>query len=78
LFDLGYIQTKYVSEKLLLQAKEAGMKVDIIRVGRVAPSTVTGIWRNIDGYNMIFESFYKLNMVPQIKKIPLFLRQLII
>ena len=67
----GYIQTKYVSEKLLLQAKEAGLKVDIIRVGRVASSTATGMWCKTDGYYMVFKSFYKLNMVPDIRNRPL-------
>ncbi|MBO4206029.1 non-ribosomal peptide synthetase [Micromonospora echinofusca] len=41
----GYAETKWVAERLVTQARDAGLPVVIHRLGRVAGDSRTGVWR---------------------------------
>ncbi|MBR8645331.1 SDR family oxidoreductase [[Brevibacterium] frigoritolerans] len=44
---IGYSQSKWVAEKLLLQARELGLTIDIFRLGRIS-SNSNGVWNEKD------------------------------
>ncbi|MBT2664619.1 amino acid adenylation domain-containing protein [Bacillus sp. ISL-4] len=60
---IGYSQSKWVAEKLLLQAREHGLTIDIFRLGRIS-SNSNGVWNEKDMLYKVFESFIEQRILP--------------
>ncbi|MDO7486043.1 SDR family oxidoreductase [Peribacillus frigoritolerans] len=60
---IGYSQSKWVAEKLLLQARELGLTIDIFRLGRIS-SNSNGVWNEKDMLYKVFESFIEQRILP--------------
>ncbi|WWB88062.1 amino acid adenylation domain-containing protein [Priestia aryabhattai] len=61
---IGYSQSKWVAEKLLLQAKDAGLEIDIFRLGRISSNSVNGVWNEKDMLYKVFQSFVDERILP--------------
>ncbi|RRN70535.1 amino acid adenylation domain-containing protein [Peribacillus simplex] len=61
---IGYSQSKWVAEKLLLQAREYGLTIDIFRLGRISSNSLNGVWNEKDMLYKVFESFIEQRILP--------------
>ncbi|MFE4896980.1 non-ribosomal peptide synthetase [Peribacillus butanolivorans] len=61
---IGYSQSKWVAEKLLLQARDYGLTVDIFRLGRISSNSSNGVWNEKDMLYKVFESFIDQKILP--------------
>lgn len=66
---IGYSQSKWAAEKMLLEAKEVGLTVDIFRLGRISSNSTNGIWNDHDMLYKVFETFIEQRIVPFEKEI---------
>jgi amino acid adenylation domain-containing protein/thioester reductase-like protein len=62
---IGYSQSKWVAERLALQAREAGLPVTVHRVGRIAGHSRTGACRHDDFFWLQMKGFALLGCYPQ-------------
>lgn len=62
--DQGYGQAKYVSERILVKAVEAGLKTTIVRVGQLSGVTTNGAWSSSEHMPILFKSSVTLGMAP--------------
>lgn len=67
--DNGYIQTKWVAEKLLTQAIQRGLAVSIYRPTRIAGHSQTGISSGEDFLALAMKGCIKLGKTPQLDEI---------
>lgn len=61
---IGYSQSKWAAEKMLLQAKDVGLTVDIFRLGRISSNASNGIWNDHDMLYKVFETFIEQRILP--------------
>lgn len=61
---IGYSQSKWVAEKLLLEAREYGLTIDIFRLGRISSNSLNGVWNEKDMLYKVFESFIEQRILP--------------
>jgi thioester reductase-like protein len=62
--DQGYGQSKYVSERVLVNAVNAGLRVTITRVGQMSGVTTNGAWPTTEHVPIMIKSSLALGMVP--------------
>jgi amino acid adenylation domain-containing protein/thioester reductase-like protein len=63
-----YLQTKVVSEKLLLESRNKGLNVNIYRLSNLVFDSKTGIFQEnavANAFYTILKSFIKLEMIPE-------------
>ncbi|HWI60822.1 MAG TPA: SDR family oxidoreductase, partial [Symbiobacteriaceae bacterium] len=63
---LGYTQSKWVAEQLLLQAQERGIPTAIYRIGRVAGHTETGACQTDDYLWRLTQSCLEAGSMPEL------------
>jgi thioester reductase-like protein len=61
--DMGYAESKQVSEHILHAASQSGIPTTIIRVGQIAPSTNDGIWPIDDSTTVFLQTCKVLALV---------------
>ncbi|MCE7000428.1 amino acid adenylation domain-containing protein [Saccharothrix sp. S26] len=61
---IGYSQSKWVADRLALQAREAGLPVTVHRVGRIGGHSRTGACRNDDFFWLQLKGFALLGRYP--------------
>ncbi|CAF1436026.1 unnamed protein product, partial [Rotaria sordida] len=61
----GYAQSKWVAEKLMVQANRLGLPVIIYRLGSTCASTETGACNRTDLHTFLFVAMMKLNSYPE-------------
>ncbi|KAF8461661.1 hypothetical protein JB92DRAFT_3137078 [Gautieria morchelliformis] len=62
--DQGYGQSKYVSERILVNSVEAGLRTTIVRVGQLSGMTTNGAWSPSEHVPILFKSSLAMGMVP--------------
>ncbi|KAF8496036.1 hypothetical protein JB92DRAFT_2991783 [Gautieria morchelliformis] len=62
--DQGYGQSKYVSERILVNAVEVGLRSTIVRVGQLSGMTTNGAWSSSEHVPILFKSSVAIGMVP--------------
>jgi Male sterility protein len=62
--DQGYGQGKYVSERLLVGAVQAGLRTTILRVTQLSGVTTNGAWSLSVHVPIVFRSSVALGMIP--------------
>lgn len=60
----GYVQTKWVSEKLLITAKQRGIPVSVYRIGRVSGHSQTGVFNVNDFVYKLIIGCIQLGSIP--------------
>jgi thioester reductase-like protein len=60
----GYGQGKYVSERILVNGVDAGLRTTIVRVGQLSGMTTNGAWSSSEHVPILFKSSVALGMVP--------------
>src|SRR5699024_7062283 len=58
---IGYSQSKWVAEKLLIEAKRHGLGIDIYRLGRISANSSSGLWNQTD---LLYKVFIDLQVLP--------------
>ncbi|GAA0194009.1 non-ribosomal peptide synthetase [Fulvivirga kasyanovii] len=66
--DLGYTQTKWVADKVMTEARQAGFPVNIYRPETISGHSETGIWNTTD---FACKSLRNMAIVSAIPRIPL-------
>ena len=64
--DNGYIQSKWVAEKLVMQARDLGLPVAIYRASRITGNTQTGISNTDDLFCRLVKGCLEMRRVPDI------------
>jgi thioester reductase-like protein len=64
--DNGYIQSKWVAEKLVMQARDLGLPVAIYRASRITGNTQTGISNTDDLFCRLVKGCLEMRIVPDI------------
>ncbi|GJJ15517.1 putative secondary metabolism biosyntheticenzyme [Clathrus columnatus] len=63
--DMGYGQSKYVGERILVKATmKSGLPVTIIRIGQLSGYTTNGAWTLTEHVPIIIRSSVELGMIP--------------
>jgi thioester reductase-like protein len=63
--DQGYGQSKYVSERVIVNAVKAGLRATIVRVGQLSGTTMNGAWATTEHVPIMFRSSLALGIVPE-------------
>ncbi len=63
----GYAQTKWVSEKLIIAARERGIPTSIYRLGRVSGHSQTGVCNTSDRLYRMIKGFIQLGSIPDME-----------
>jgi amino acid adenylation domain-containing protein/thioester reductase-like protein len=69
--DNPYVKTKIEAEKLLFKAREAGLNVNVFRVGNLVFDATTGIFQqNIaeNAFYKLFKAMLKIKLFPDLKE----------
>ncbi|GAB4190085.1 MAG: hypothetical protein Fur006_31860 [Coleofasciculaceae cyanobacterium] len=61
----GYVQSKWVAEKLVTQARDRGLPVSIYRLGRVSGHSQTGVFNPNDFLYRLIKGCIQLGSVPE-------------
>ncbi|WP_414542076.1 amino acid adenylation domain-containing protein [Nostoc sp. CCY0012] len=61
---IGYVQSKWVAEKLVVTARERGLPVAIYRLGRMSGSSQTGVSNTKDFLHRTIKGLIQLGSVP--------------
>jgi thioester reductase-like protein len=64
----GYVQSKWVGERLVRLAGERGLPVAIYRLGRVSWHSRTGVWTDTDFVHRMLRSCVQLGSAPEIDR----------
>ncbi|WP_235526607.1 thioester reductase domain-containing protein [Nostoc piscinale] len=64
--DNGYIQSKWVAEKLVMQARDLGLPVSIYRASRITGHSQTGISNTDDLFCRLVKGCIQMKMAPDI------------
>jgi amino acid adenylation domain-containing protein/thioester reductase-like protein len=67
--DSGYVQTKWVSEHLLMAARERGLPVSIYRPGRISGHSMTGASNSDDFISRLLMGWLQLGIAPEINMV---------
>ena len=62
----GYVQSKWVGERIVILARERGINANIIRLGRVGGDRRTGIYNKNDTIMRLLETCVDLGVAPKI------------
>ena len=62
--DQGYGQSKYVSERILVNAVQARLRATIMRLGQLSGATKDGSWAFTESVPIIFRSSFALGIIP--------------
>ncbi|CAF1336839.1 unnamed protein product [Didymodactylos carnosus] len=62
----GYVQSKWVAEKIMQQAKESGLSVTIFRPGMISWCTTTGCFNEQDWLYRLFAGLIHIRVAPDI------------
>ncbi|WP_124727924.1 thioester reductase domain-containing protein [Staphylospora marina] len=62
----GYAESKWVAERMVLQARERGLPVVIYRPGRVAGHSESGLWKARDIVGQILKRFAVWGLMPKL------------
>jgi thioester reductase-like protein len=62
--EQGYGQSKYVSERILVNAVKAGLRATIVRVGQLSGMTTNGAWSSSEHVPILFKSSVAMGIVP--------------
>jgi thioester reductase-like protein len=62
--DQGYGQSKCVSERILVNGVEAGLRTTILRVRQLSGMTTTGAWSSSEHVPVLFRSSVALGLAP--------------
>jgi amino acid adenylation domain-containing protein/thioester reductase-like protein/non-ribosomal peptide synthase protein (TIGR01720 family) len=62
--DIGYVQSKWVAEKLVITARERGIPVSIYRLGRMSGHSQTGVSNTNDFMHRVLKGCIQLGSVP--------------
>lgn len=64
--EMGYAQSKYVSERILsIAGKRCGVPVSILRIGQIAgPITSYGTWPNSEWFPLLIKSSLSVGVLP--------------
>lgn len=62
----GYMQSKWVAEKLVMIARSRGLPVAIYRPGLIAGHSQTGVWNTEDVTSKLIKSFVELGYAPDL------------
>ncbi|MBD2278683.1 non-ribosomal peptide synthetase [Aphanizomenon flos-aquae] len=65
--DNGYIQSKWVAEKLVMQARDLGLPVAIYRASRITGNTQTGISNTDDLFCRLVKGCLEMRVVPDMQ-----------
>ncbi|GJD22779.1 amino acid adenylation participated protein like [Rivularia sp. IAM M-261] len=60
----GYVQSKWVAEKLIIESRRRGLPVSIYRPGLIIGHSQTGISNTNDLFSRMIKGFIELGMVP--------------
>ena len=63
-FNQGYGQGKYVSERVIVKAVQAGLQATIVRVGQLSGVTTNGAWNLNEHVPIVLRSSIALGMIP--------------
>ncbi|KAH7905379.1 hypothetical protein BJ138DRAFT_779746 [Hygrophoropsis aurantiaca] len=64
-FDQGYAQSKYIGERILVEATEStGTSVTIVRTGQLSGSTTTGVWNSAEHIPIFLQSCLAIGQIP--------------
>ncbi|MGY2062742.1 SDR family oxidoreductase, partial [Nocardia gipuzkoensis] len=63
---LGYLQTKWVAERLVCEAGARGLPVDIFRLGRVAGDSATGACQTSDFFWLLVKASQEIGLAPEV------------
>ena len=62
--EQGYGQSKYVGERILVNATEAGLRATIVRIGQLSGVTTNGAWTLSEYIPMLLRSSMALGIAP--------------
>ncbi|MDR1992962.1 MAG: thioester reductase domain-containing protein [Nitrososphaerota archaeon] len=65
-YFLGYSETKWVAEKLVLEAKARGLRITIYRPGEITASLKAGVWKLDDMVSRIIVGCIQMRAVPTV------------
>ncbi|WP_280408322.1 thioester reductase domain-containing protein [Nocardia brasiliensis] len=65
----GYLQSKWVAEKMLWAASDAGLPVTIFRIGMISGDSATGLGSDNAILDRILTSFLQLRKVPNVRQV---------
>ncbi|QIS12938.1 non-ribosomal peptide synthetase [Nocardia arthritidis] len=63
---LGYLQTKWVAERLVCAAGERGLPVNVFRLGRIAGDSVTGACQTSDFFWLLVKASQEAGLAPDV------------
>ena len=63
--DQGYGQGKYVSERVIVAAVQAGLRATVVRVGQLSGVSTTGAWSLSEHVPIMLRSSIALGMIPK-------------
>ncbi|KAK7693163.1 hypothetical protein QCA50_002729 [Cerrena zonata] len=61
---LGYIESKYVMERLLDRAAQIGHRASVLRLGQICGSTETGVWPTSEWIPIMIKTSFALGCLP--------------
>lgn len=62
--DQGYGQGKYVGERIVVAAVQAGLRATVVRIGQLSGVTTTGAWSLSEHIPIMIRSSIALGMIP--------------
>jgi carbohydrate kinase (thermoresistant glucokinase family) len=68
--DMGYAQSKLVTETLIAQAAETGMHARVLRVGQIVADTVHGIWNSTEAIPLMLQAAVTIGALPVLDESP--------
>ncbi|MFN6476573.1 thioester reductase domain-containing protein [Nostoc sp. DedQUE07] len=63
---LGYSQSKWVAEKLVMEARDRGLPINIYRSAFISGDSQTGIWKNNDIICRMIKGYIQMGSMPQL------------
>ena len=62
----GYSQSKWVAERIVVEARSRGFPVSIYRPGRITGHSRTGVGNNDDLFSRLLKACVQLGQVPEL------------
>jgi len=63
--DIGYGESKYVSERIIVNALKAGLRATVIRVGQLSGMSTSGEWPSNEYGIILLKSVLELGLLPE-------------
>ncbi|MFI9502945.1 amino acid adenylation domain-containing protein [Nocardia sp. NPDC052566] len=64
--SLGYLQTKWVAERLVCEAGERGLPVSVLRLGRIGGDSGTGACQTSDFFWLLVKASQEVGLAPKV------------